>query len=99
MIEDLTWTPDGNTLLWIKSRDGRNTIVEQALDDAGMPSAPPRHLPIAADVRGQIAYGGGAFAASDDAIFFTAREGLFRLPQDGGDPRPLLPIPGRVAAP
>ena len=92
-LNDVQWTPDGRTLVWLEGRSGHNVLVAQTGDDA------PRDLILEHSPRGGLAYGGGEFTVANDAIFFAQKGRLYRLSLEGGVPRAITPQFGDLASP
>ncbi len=99
-FEEVLWRHDGGALLWLESRAGVNTLVEQRVDDAGMLVEGHRDLTEGANLRGRVGYGGGAVALGRDEAYYSDESGgLFALPLAHGPARRLIPRHGETAAP
>lgn len=94
-LEDVAVDVATGRIVWLERRAGRGVLV--AADPRG---GAPNDLTIDLDVRGGVAYGGGAFTVAGGDVFFATREGrLYRQPLHGGMARPLTPPFGAAAAP
>lgn len=78
-FEDVQWSPDGR-LLWLESRAGTSTLVEQRGAEALREVSE-----VGTSIRGAVGYGGGEFTASRNATAYVASGGtlfLHRSTQD-----------------
>lgn len=93
-LNDVQFSPDGKTLVWSQSQDGKTSLFawrdgEAAWDLSGEfnPS-------------GAIGYGGGDFFAGNAGVVFCDRSGrLYTKPYGAGLPKALTPEFGGCAAP
>lgn len=93
-IDELQWSEDGSSILYLEQRGDQGTLYEQPLNDAR------REMTDGFNVRGGIGYGGGEFTAAGGALIFTNRNGqLFRRSLAYGRPHPITPPFGAAAAP
>jgi dipeptidyl aminopeptidase/acylaminoacyl peptidase len=93
-LEDVQWTPDGGSLLWVEGRSGKGVLVIRGGMDI------PRDLTEDHTVRGGVGYGGGSFAPGKDFAVFSEKDGrLYRVEYAGGVPRPITPGFGVSASP
>ncbi len=92
-LNDVQWTEDGRTLVWLEGRSGHNILVAQTDDDAAQ-DVILEHSP-----RGGLAYGGGEFTLKGDALFFVQQGRVYRLSLSGGLPRAITPQFGALASP
>lgn len=97
-LNDVQWDSDGRHLVWSEGRDGRTALW--CADLAGA-DAPRELTPADLSVRARVGYGGGDFTVAQGQVFFAeAGSGrLFRQRLDGGQPAPITPAFGAVAAP
>lgn len=92
-LNDVSWADDG-TLVWLEGRSDRGVLV-CAPSGQAMRDLTPSH-----DVRAGVGYGGGDFGVRGKMVYFVAREGrLYRLDMSGGEPVPITPQFGHMAAP
>ncbi len=93
-LDEVQWSQDGRSLLWLEGRSGRGVLVCQAEGEAS------RELTDELNVRGPVGYGGGEFTSGVDAIIFAERGGrLYRRPLGAGQARPITPPFGMCASP
>ncbi len=95
-LRDLAWDAETDSLVWLEGRGDRGVLVVQAPGEDA-----PRELTQEIDVRGEVGYGGGDFAAQGGRVFFAERRTgrLWVQSLSGGEPRPITPAFGRAAAP
>ncbi len=95
-LSDVQWDSDGQTLVWLEGRAGRNVLVCATVDTYDA----PRDLTVDLSVRAQICYGGGDFCVSGGYVFFVASSGrLYRQGLRGGMAHAITPEFGHAAAP
>lgn len=93
-LNDLQFSPDGKTLVWSQSQDGKTSLFawrdgEAAWDLTGELSP-----------SGAAAYGGGDFYAGNSAVYFCERNGrLYSKNYDSGLPKVLTPAFGGTSSP
>jgi dipeptidyl aminopeptidase/acylaminoacyl peptidase len=102
-LEDVQWSPDGQSFVWIEGRSSGSVLVSQTGNEARK-DLTDEHNP-----RGGVGYGGGAFSVGrmsspedspGTAVVFAERDGgLYRVSLEYDRPRPLTPAFGSVAAP
>ena len=93
-INDVQFAPDGKTLVWSQSQDGKTSLFAKRGDDA------PWDLSGEFNPSGAVGYGGGDFFASNDGVLFADRDGrLYYKAYGSGLPRALTPQFGGCAAP
>ncbi len=93
-LREVGWAGDGETLVWLESRDGQGVLVARRFDDA------PWELTTECNVRGGVGYGGGEFEVAGKTVYFAASDGcLYRVDLEEGRPTPITPEYGRVASP
>ncbi|MEP7293977.1 MAG: DPP IV N-terminal domain-containing protein, partial [Chloroflexota bacterium] len=94
-LNDVQWTEDGETLVWLEGRGATGTLVAQTGADAA------RDLTESSmSVRGRVFYGGGEFTSANGVLYFAGTGGrLYHLPLDGGIPTPITPEFGASASP
>jgi len=93
-LNDVQWDTDGETLVWLERRDGRNRLVSQ-----NRYSAPKDITPSSHSVGGQVGYGGGAFHVHDGLVIFGSKGRLWCVTVDGRDMCPITPNFGGYASP
>ena len=93
-LNDLQFSPDGETLVWSQSQDGKTSLFawrdgEAAWDLTGELSP-----------SGAVAYGGGDFYAGKSGVFFCERNGrLYSKSYGCGLPKVLTPAFGGTSSP
>jgi len=93
-LREVGWAGDGETLVWVESRDGKGVLVARRFDEAQW------DITSEVDVRGGVGYGGGEFAARGSTLCFAAGSGqLHRVDVGSGRPEPITPAWGDVASP
>lgn len=93
-LEDVQWSRDGETLLWVEGRGDRSVLVSRREGDAA------RDLADEPSIRGTVGYGGGEFTAADTFVIFAGKDGrLYRQDLGSGAPHPITPAYGSAAAP
>jgi dipeptidyl aminopeptidase/acylaminoacyl peptidase len=93
-FNDVQWSGDGRSLLWLEERSGKGVIVCRVGDDA------PRDLTETHRVEGGVGYGGGDFYAAKDFVVFAEKNGrLYRVPIGAGEIVPITPEFGSAASP
>ncbi len=91
-FNDVRWSADGSTLVWLEGRGKQGVLVTQQGTQA------PRDLNDLS-ARGGLGYGGGEFVVGDGVVYFASSGRLYRQSLDGGAPRAITPAFGDVAAP
>lgn len=83
-------------LVWLEGRSGKGVLVVQA-----DPADAPRDLTAENDVRAEVGYGGGDFAASHGVAYYVVHKTgrIFRQPLAGGLARPITPPFGQASSP
>lgn len=93
-INDVQFSPDGKTLVWSQSQDGKTSLFAKRGEDAGW------LLTGEFNPSGAVGYGGGDFFAGDQVVLFADRDGrLYSKPYEVGLPKALTPQFGGCAAP
>ncbi len=93
-LNDVQWSPDGKTLVWSQSQDGKTSLFAKQGQDA------PWDLSGEFDPSGAVGYGGGDFYASNDRVIFCDRNGrLYSKDYQSGLPQALTPQFGGTASP
>lgn len=93
-INDVQFSPDGKTLVWSQSQDGKTTLFAKQGDDA------PWDLSGEFNPSGAVGYGGGDFVAVNEGVYFADRDGRLYFKSFGaGLPVPITPQFGGCAAP
>ncbi|MCY4105669.1 MAG: S9 family peptidase [Chloroflexi bacterium] len=98
VISNVQWLPGragaAATLVWLEKRGANSVIVLQQGEDA------PRDL-TATDVaiRAQVNYGGGEFGVSQDTVYYTAEQRIWRQPIAGGAAQAITPAFAACASP
>ncbi len=93
-LDDVQWSVDGSTLVWLEGRSGQGVLVCRRGDEA------PRDLTDELNVRAGVGYGGGDFAVGRDFVVFAERNGrLYRQSLGFGRPKPITPQFGHAASP
>lgn len=93
-LNDVQFSPDGETLVWSQSQDGKTSLFawrngEAAWDLTGELSP-----------SGAAAYGGGDFYAAKSAVYFCERNGrLYSKSYGNGLPKVLTPAFGGTSSP
>ena len=94
-LGSLSWT-EGNSLLWVEGRSGRNVLVlqpagELAFQDVGRETT----------VRGFLNYGGGEYGVGHGFVYMVAADSgrILRQPLSAGTAAPVTPAYGGAAAP
>ena len=93
-FDDVQWTDDGETLLWVEGRSDRSMVSAMRSGDA--------RRDISGDlvVRGGVGYGGGEMTTAGQRVFFAEKGGqLYCVDLDHDRPRPVTPMFGAVASP
>ena len=93
-LEDVQWAPGSDLLLWQQSMDGKTAIWAKPAGQAAYNLTP--------DLKpsGGIGYGGGAFKAGKNGIYFVERDGrIYFKPYGPGLAKPLIPAFGAAASP
>ncbi len=92
-FNDVRWSADGDTLVWLEGRGKQGVLVAQQGTQA---SRDLNDL----SVRGGLGYGGGEFTVGEDVVYFAGPNGrLYRQRLDSGAPKALTPAFGDAAAP
>lgn len=95
-LGDVQWNTTDDTLVWLETRNGRSVLVAT---DAASHDA-PRDLTSDIAIRGRVGYGGGDFTVGNGHVIFAEKSGrLYRLSLSEGQPQPITPAFGSVAAP
>ncbi len=90
---DVQW--DGETLVWLESRGGKQRLIAQSGTDAPRDLTEPNTA-----IKGRVGYGGGAFTVADGVVVYAGDKGrLYRLPLNHGGAKPITPAFGACAAP
>ena len=93
-LSDVQWAGDGQTLVWLESRDGRGVLMVRR------PGQAPRPINDRCNIRGGVGYGGGEFCVQGEQVIFADRDGrLFRADLNSGVPKPITPKWGKAASP
>lgn len=93
-LQDVHWSRNGKTLVWVEGRGKTGVLVASSLSDA------PRVLSEGFNVRGGIGYGGGEFTTTQNDVVFTDQAGgLYRTPFKSGLAQSLIPSFGACASP
>jgi dipeptidyl aminopeptidase/acylaminoacyl peptidase len=90
---DVQW--DGDTLIWLESRGGKQRLLAQKGDDA-----PLDLIETNTSIKGRVGYGGGAFTIAGGVVYYAGdKGGLHRLALSAGRPKAITPPFGACAAP
>ena len=93
-FEDVQWTLDGKSLIWLENRGGQGVLVIKTEGEAR------RDLFSQYSARGGVGYGGGEFCTGRDSVFFVEKGcQLFRFHLPYGPAKPITPVYGSVASP
>lgn len=93
-LEDVQWAPASDLLLWQQSGDGRTSIWAKPAGQAAYNLTPDLNP------GGGVGYGGGAFKAGKNGIYFAERNGrIYYKPYGPGLAKPLTPAFGAAASP
>ena len=93
-VNDVQWSPDGKTLVWSQSEDGKTSLFAWRENEA------PWNLSGEFNPSGAVGYGGGDFFAGMEGVIFCDRNGrLYSKPYGAGIPRALTPEFGGCASP
>jgi dipeptidyl aminopeptidase/acylaminoacyl peptidase len=93
-LQDVQWNSDGQTLIWLESRSGVNTLYAKTGSNARQ-ALTEEH-----NVRGTVGYGGGDFWIDQGRIVFAERNGrLYQRILGYARPKPVTPPFGHCAAP
>lgn len=93
-LEDVQWSSDGRTLLWVEGRGAGGVLVAREIDEA------ERELSGELSVRAGVGYGGGEFTTAGGLAVFSDHGGrLFRRGLVLGEPLPITPPFGAAASP
>ena len=93
-LNDVQFSPDGKTLVWSQSLDGKTSLFAWVEGEAAW------NLSGEFNPLGAVGYGGGDFFAGNDGAIFCDRNGrLYSKPYGAGLPKALTPEFGGCAAP
>ncbi len=93
-LNDVQFSPDGKTLVWSQSQDGKTSLFAWREGNAAW------ELSGEFNPSGAVGYGGGDFFAGNDLLIFCDRDGrLYSKPYDSGLPKALTPGFGGCASP
>lgn len=93
-LNDVQFSPDGETLVWSQSLDGKTSLFAWRDGEAAW------NLSGEFNPSGAVGYGGGDFFAGNEAVFFCDRNGrLYSKPYSTGLPKALTPEFGGCASP
>ena len=93
-MNDVQFSPDGKTLVWSQSQDGKTSLFAWRDGDAAW------ELNGEFNPSGAIGYGGGDFFAGNEGVIFCDRNGrLYSKPYETGLPMALTPGFGGCASP
>ncbi len=93
-LNDVQFSPDGETLVWSQSLDGKTSLFAWRDGEAAW------NLSGEFNPSGAVGYGGGDFFAGNEAVFFCDRNGrLYSKPYNTGLPKALTPEFGGCASP
>lgn len=93
-LNNLQFSPDGNTLVWSQSLDGKTSLFAWREGEAAW------NLSGEFNPSGAVGYGGGDFFAGKDTVIFSDRNGrLYSKRYDAGLPKALSPEFGGCASP
>jgi dipeptidyl aminopeptidase/acylaminoacyl peptidase len=93
-LEDVQWSSDGRTLLWVEGRGAVGVLVARTGDEG------ERELSGELSVRAGVGYGGGEFTTAGDMVVFCDHGGrLFRRSLLFSEPSPITPPFGAGASP
>lgn len=93
-ITEPTFGDDGRHIFYIRTGDGRPNLIRQNLETGLTEIIVAEPAP-----RGNVGYGGGAYAIRGDLLVFAAGGQLWRLDLVTGAQRPLTPKYDGLAAP
>jgi len=93
-LNDVQFSPDGKTLVWSQSLDGKTSLFAWRDGDAAW------SLSGEFNPSGAVGYGGGDFFAGNDDVIFCDRNGrLYSKPYSSGLPMAITPEFGGCASP
>lgn len=93
-MNDVQWSPDGETLVWSQSQDGKTSLLAWQEGEAAW------DLSGEFNPSGAVGYGGGDFYAGNDGVIFSDRNGrLYSKAYGAGLPQVITPGFGGAAAP
>lgn len=93
-LQDVSWSGDGERLVWLEGRSGKGVVVCGTLDGQA-----PRDLTAELSVRARVGYGGGSLVASGDQVWFASGGQLYRQGLGASIARPVTPAFGQAASP
>ncbi|MCD6476078.1 MAG: S9 family peptidase [Anaerolineaceae bacterium] len=92
-FSDVQFSPTGE-LIWSEGRSGKTVLIRKPEGDAF------QELTTNEQVRGGVGYGGGEFGLSNDAVYFTTKDGrLYQRKLKGYRSKPIIPSYGKIASP
>ncbi|MCD4753895.1 MAG: S9 family peptidase [Anaerolineaceae bacterium] len=92
-FSDIQFGPTGE-LVWSEGRSGKTVLIRKPEGDAF------QELTSDEQVRGGVGYGGGEFTLSNDAVYFTSKDGrLYQRKLKGHRSKPIIPSYGSIASP
>ena len=93
-LNDVQFSPDGQTLVWSQSQDGKTSLFAWRKREAAW------NLSGEFNPSGAVGYGGGDFFAGNDVVIFCDRNGrLYSKLYNTGLPKALTPEFGGCASP
>lgn len=93
-FEDVQWSMDGKSIIWLESRGGQGILVIKTEGEAR------RDLFSQYSARGGVGYGGGEFCAGRESVIFVEKGcQLFRICLPYGPVKPITPVYGSAASP
>lgn len=93
-LNDVQFSPDGKTLVWSQSLDGKTSLFAWRDGDAAW------SLSGEFNPSGAVGYGGGDFFAGNNGVIFCDRNGrLYSKPYSSGLPKAITPEFGGCASP
>ncbi|MDE0610859.1 MAG: S9 family peptidase [Anaerolineaceae bacterium] len=93
-LVDVQWDSHSDTLVWLENRGAQGVLVAQGGEEA------PRDLTSELSARAMVGYGGGDFTVAAGQVYYAGPGGrLYRQALASGEPRPVTPGFGAVAAP
>jgi dipeptidyl aminopeptidase/acylaminoacyl peptidase len=91
---DVQWNSDGQTLVWLQSQSGLNTLFAKTKGDARIALTDEQN------VRAGVCYGGGDFSVYQDWVLFVERDGRLYQRRLGYHPiKAVTPPFGFAASP
>ncbi len=94
-LSECSFSDDGQSLFYVKTADGRRSLVRQSLATGLAQSVTAEPLPA-----GTVGYGGAIYAVRGDVLIYAAKDKkLYGLDLNTGEQWPITPAYEGVAAP